>query len=108
MCGMCGLWGSTDHWSNPARLPGATPGQANMQRVRIQQADAISSFTRKAGAVVRDWGQSSWIVENFSGGTEIVDSLGAVWAAVERLTGRSMSPLSLELIQPLEAQQRYL
>ncbi len=106
MCGMCGLWGNTDHWSNPAGLPGAVAGAVNVTRARLQQADAVCAFTRSAGATVRDWGQSSWIVETFAGASEIVDSLGAVWAAVERLTGRPVDPLGLDLIQALEARQR--
>ncbi len=105
MCGMCGLWGGTDHWSNPARLPGAERG-VNTTRARALQAGVVSSFTRAGGVTVRDWGQASWVVENFSGGTEIVDSLGSVWPAVEKLTGRRLDPLSPEFLQLLEARQR--
>ena len=107
MCGMCGLWGSTEHWSNPARLPGAEESTSNVLLTRMLQADTITSFTRPVGAVVRDWGQSAWIVENFSGATEIVDNLGSIWACVEKLTGKLVDPLSLDFIQALEERQRY-
>lgn len=102
MCGMCGLWGSVDHWSNPARLPGADVDAVNATRVRLRQAAAISRLTAAVGATVRDWGASSWIVENRSGGTEIVADLGAVWPAVERLTGRPVRLLSTDFLDALE------
>ena len=104
MCGMCGLWGQADHWSNPARLPGAMAEESVLHR-RAAQAAAVTLFTRTAGIAVRDWAQTAWVVESVSGATEIVNGLGDIWAATERLTGKPVDPLSLALIQGFEALQ---
>ena len=104
MCGMCGLWGQTDHWSSPARLP-AAPAEASVLHRRAAQAAAVTMFTRAAGIVVRDWAQTAWVVESVSGATEIVNGLGDIWAAAERLTGQPVDPLSLALIQGFEVRQ---
>lgn len=102
MCGMCGLWGGReDHWSDVSKLPGGRPSEHSVTRSRQAQATLLTRFTRP-GAVVRDWGSTAWLVEGRSGGTEIVASLGEVWAAVARLTGKPLDPLDLALIQSFE------
>lgn len=104
---MCGIWGQTDHWSNPDRLPGGarSGAETSVVRRRQTQAETLSLFTRACGVTVRDWAQTSWMVESVSGSTEMVNGLGDVWSAVERLTGKSIDPLALALIQAFEARQ---
>lgn len=104
MCGMCGLWGQTGHWSDPARLPGTRVEESVLHR-RAAQAAAVTLFTRSSGISVRDWAQTAWVVESVSGATEIVNSLGDIWAAAERLSGKPVDPLSLLLIQGFEVRQ---
>lgn len=103
---MCGLWGAQDHWSDPARLPSRARQPESSLRNRMAQAATISQFTRMVGVSVRDWCQSSWVVENTAGVTEIVSTLPDVWLAAERLGGRRVDPLALPFIQAFEARQR--
>jgi hypothetical protein len=71
--------------------------------LRLSQAAAISSFTEAAGVSVRDWMQSSWIVENRAGASEIVDTLPDVWLSIDRLSDRDLDPLSPDFIRRVEA-----
>ncbi len=103
MCGMCGLWGGFGHWSDAHRLPTDTVSGRPLAALRLSQAAAISSFTEAAGVSVRDWMQSSWIVESRSGASEIVDTLPDIWLSVERLSNGELDPLSPEFIRLVEA-----
>lgn len=102
MCGMCGIWGSTMHWSSPAQLFKNSDREINIPRTRLLQASGISRFTRLIGVNVRDWGQSTWIVEHLSGASEIVNSLPEIWGAAARLSGREIDLLQPETIRRLE------
>jgi hypothetical protein len=102
---MCGLWGREDHWSGAARLPGGLQAEPPLMRSRQAQAALLSRFTRPH-ALVRDWGASAWVVEGRTGGSEVVSTLGDVWQAVERLTGKPVDPLDLAWIQSFEGAAR--
>jgi hypothetical protein len=95
MCGLCGLWGETAHWTSVASRPDAKRGAARLTpRLRALQQASIEREVRPLGLSVRDWSASSWIVSNASGASEIVGSLPEVWRACEALSGRRLDPLS--------------
>lgn len=96
MCGLCGLWGETSHWTSIATAPGAQSEAARRlpARARAQQQASIERIGTRIGVSVRDWSGSSWIVSNASGASEIVGSLPAVWAAAEALSGKRIDPLA--------------
>jgi len=50
-----------------------------------------------------DWQGSSFLLSSPTGRTEIVDDLGHLWAAAERLSGAPIDPLSPEVIAAFEA-----
>lgn len=100
MCGLCGLWGETAHWTSVAARP---DGQKHLAtsltpRLRMLQQASIDRAVRSFGLSVRDWNSSTWIVSNASGASEIVGSLPGVWRACERLAGRRLDPLSPPLL----------
>jgi hypothetical protein len=43
-----------------------------------------------------------YIVRDRKGRAEVVDDLGGLWAAAERLAGRPLDPLDPALLAPLE------
>lgn len=91
---MCGAWGGVDHWSNAARLPGASGAETPPLRLRMLQEQALRNLALHAGVTVRDWQHTAWLVEHPSGATEVAESLPRVWEAVARLTGRTPDPLA--------------
>lgn len=107
MCGMCGIWSGMGHWSSPGRRPGG-PGRdplpvAPPAAARIAQARALAMIGAHAGITVRDWMLTSWILEDRSGGSMIVETLPEVWAGVARLSGSAIDPLDETFIARMEA-----
>ncbi|MER1967576.1 hypothetical protein [Castellaniella sp. GW247-6E4] len=50
---------------------------------------------------VSDWQGSKYLLSTFTGKTELVDNLGQLWPAVERLTGGIADPLSPAVLERL-------
>jgi hypothetical protein len=49
-----------------------------------------------------DWQGTAFVLSSATGKTEIVDNLGHLWTAVERLTGKPCDPLDARLITVME------
>lgn len=100
MCGLCGLWGETAHWTSVSARPDDGKSQAARltPRLRALQQASIERAVRPFGLSVRDWSGSSWVVSNASGASEIVGSLPEVWRACETLSGRRIDPLSAPML----------
>ncbi len=95
MCGVCGVLGGPAHWSSTqGRLQLA--GAATARAERARNAKLLNRITRTRGLSVSDWQGSSFVVAGATGGQEVVESLGEVWAAMDRLGGRSIDPLADE------------
>ncbi len=94
MCGLCGLFG-TDHWAETAAHPGAFTGPAARtgRGERLHRAAVVNAALLPVRMRVADFQASRYVVSAPTGGTAIVDDLGGVWAAVERLRGAALDPL---------------
>jgi hypothetical protein len=57
------------------------------------------------GVVVKDWSGSSYLLTSRTGRTAIVDTLGDIWGAAERLCGRSIDPLDEGYLATLVSHQ---
>lgn len=96
MCSLCGVLGGKEHWSDSASAPAAFAGRAEPQtRLRERQARArlLNVVLKHYGVVVSDWSGSSYLLTSRTGRTAIVETIGEVWSAAERLSGRSCDPL---------------
>jgi hypothetical protein len=95
MCSVCGVLGGPAHWSSSQgrlQLAGATTLRAD----RARSVELLNRIARTRGMMVSDWQGSSFVVAGATGGQEVVNSLGDVWAAMDRLGGRSIDPLGDE------------
>ena len=54
------------------------------------------------GLTLSDWQASSFVLSTATGKTELVEDLGHLWAAAEKLLGRPCDPLDPDLIIRLE------
>ena len=105
MCALCGvLRRRASHWTDAAARPGVfTRNVDPLQRRRERSA---SRRLRQPGAGLlradaqRLAGAASFILSTATGKTELVDDLGHLWAAAERLLGRPCDPLDPDLIDP--------
>ena len=106
MCALCGVLGGTGHWSEPVARPGlyatAADDAVQRRRERAHRIACASRLLRPYGLTLSDWQASSYVLSTATGKTELVETLGHLWAAAERLAGRSCDPLDPDLIVRLE------
>ncbi|MBK3397213.1 MULTISPECIES: hypothetical protein [Methylobacterium] len=96
MCGLCGAFGAPDHWSDGVARPG--PAQAG-RRARAEAANRVLGLY---GLRLAAWADR-YTLSGRTGRTALVDHLGTLWPAAERLAGRPCDPLDLAIIVALEA-----
>jgi hypothetical protein len=96
MCALCGVLGGKGHWSDTASAPEAFAGRTELQtRSRERQARVriLNSAVKHYGIAVKDWSGTAYLLTGATGRTAIVDTLGDLWGAVERISGRKLDPL---------------
>jgi hypothetical protein len=106
MCALCGVLGSSLHWTDAAARPGLFTRNIDGVQRRRERAHRIACASRVLGVyglTLSDWQASSFILSTATGKTELVDDLGHLWAAAERLLGHPCDPLDPDLIIRLEA-----
>jgi hypothetical protein len=96
MCALCGVLGGKGHWSDSASAPAAFAGRSEPQtrlRERQYRTRLLNAVLKHHGVVVKDWSGSAYLLTSLTGRTAIVDTIGELWGAAERLSGRTMDPL---------------
>jgi len=96
MCGLCGILGGKGHWSDSASAPGVFARRSEPQtRMRERQGRTrlLNTVLKHHGVVVKDWSGDSYLLTGLTGRTAIIDTVGDLWPAAERLTGRTIDPL---------------
>ena len=104
MCALCAVLGSSNHWTDSAgRQEFHVDGNKITRRYeRGRRAALIKPFVEYLGLDLNDWGGSSWLIDDRAGRrSEEVYALPDIWAAAERLAGRSCDPLDPDLIEYL-------
>ncbi|HLJ64119.1 MAG TPA: hypothetical protein VKT70_08445 [Stellaceae bacterium] len=105
MCALCGVLGGAEHWTAAAARPGVftrNTDAASRRRERIGQVAAANRILKHYRVGAADWQGTAFVLSTATGKTEIVDNLGHLWTAAERLTGKPCDPLDAELITALE------
>ena len=104
MCGLCGIFSEDAHWASRLDAGVGRPDEAGNPHVgpavrRLARARRIAVLNRMlAGSHVRvsDWQGSHYRLEGATGKTELVDGLGLLWPAIERMRGRPFDPLEAD------------
>lgn len=97
MCGLCGMFGAVEHWTQGAGDAG--PGRHAERQHQVRVANAVLGLH---GLRCADW-QGRLMVTGPTGKSLVVDHLGALWPAAERLAGRPIDPLDPSVITRVEA-----
>lgn len=105
MCSLCGVLGGAEHWSDAAARPGVFT--RNVERIdrRRERANRVTAANRilvAYGLTLSDWQGSSFVLANKTGKGEVVEDLGHLWPAAERMLGRPCDPLDPALVARLE------
>lgn len=104
MCALCGMLSGKGHWSDSASAPAVFAGRAEAQtRIRERQARTriLNRVLKQHGIVVKDWSGNSYLLTSLTGRTALVDTIGELWGAAERLSGRTFDPLDETYLQTL-------
>ena len=92
MCGLCGIFGETSHWSTQ----GVARGTSRRQRFfRLQAVNRVLGLVNYA---IRDFSGTEYVVSSPTGSQTMVKEMGQLWQNVETMRGRPLDPLDEALI----------
>jgi hypothetical protein len=92
MCALCGAL-LTSHWAE----------SGSGRRERILRARLVGRVLAHFGLELTDWAGRVYLVHDRKGKTAVVDDLGGLWTAAERLAGRPLDPLDPALVASLRS-----
>jgi len=111
MCVLCGQdFVAQVHWTDRhledrarAAAPGSDPvaHQGERRRERAHRVVLTNGILHHYGLKLGDWNGSKYVLRDRKGRTEIVQDLGSLWPAAEKLAGRPLDPLDPALRESL-------
>jgi len=106
MCALCGVLGTSKHWTDAPAGPGLpapdVDAGSRRRRERMRRVAAANRVFRHYHMTLADWQGSAFALSTFTGKTELVENPSHLWAAAERLLGRPCDPLDDELLASLD------
>jgi hypothetical protein len=90
MCALCSAL-LTSHWAETG----------SGRRERVFRARLVNRVLAHFGLELTDWAGRVYLLRDRKGKTAVVDDLGGLWAAAERLAGRPLDPLDPDLVASL-------
>jgi hypothetical protein len=103
MCGLCGVLGAEDHWTDAAARPETFGDRRTPRRQeRFARIALANRILRHYGLKLGDFEGQSYVLRAATGRAELVPHLAGMWSAAERLAGGPCDPLAPELIAALE------
>jgi hypothetical protein len=91
MCTLCGVL-LTSHWAE----------RDSGRRERVLRVRLLNRVLAHFGLELGDWSGRVYLLRDRKGKTAVVDDLGSLWAAAERLAGRPLDPLDPALLAALQ------
>ena len=105
MCSLCGVLGGNEHWADAVARPGVftrNTERAGRRRERMNRVRLANHALAQFGMSLSDWQGAAFLLSTRTGKTEIIDDLGHLWPAAEKLASRVCDPLSPEVIAAME------
>lgn len=105
MCGLCGILGVEEHWSETAGRPKifASEQRAPTRRQeRLARIAITNNVLAHYGLQLGDWQGRSHLLKNKVGRTEVIGSIAAIWPVAAQLAGVVCDPLDPDLLSHLE------
>lgn len=106
MCSLCGVIGGNEHWTDAAARPGVFTRNVerfDRRRERARRVAAANRVLAAFGMSLSDWQGSAFVLATRTGKSEMIEDLGHLWPAAERLSGRPCDPLDATFIARMEA-----
>lgn len=104
MCEVCAIFGAGEHWSDFGRARNQTFPFADIKFYRTERARRLALIGRivaPAGLGIEDWDGEVAAVHDAAGRSVLCPTLGDIWSAAERLSGRVIDPLSDDFLEGL-------
>lgn len=109
MCSLCGVIGGNEHWTDAVARPGVysrNVERLDRRRERARRVASVNRVLRAFSMSLTDWQGASFVLATPTGKSEMIDDLGHLWSAAERLTGRIFDPLDVCFIRAMEEADR--
>jgi hypothetical protein len=101
VCSLCGVL-SEGTWAE--RDPGADGGPRSRHaraRDRLHRVQVLNRVLDHFGLRVQDWENATYVLHDAKGRQVLIEDLGGLWSAAERLVGRPLDPLDPGLVAAL-------
>ncbi|MFN0313565.1 MAG: hypothetical protein ACKVQA_00810 [Burkholderiales bacterium] len=108
MCGLCGILGGQEHWTDAVAREGVYTRNHSPQERRRERANRIRTANEALkifGLKLEDWQSNSYILRTVTGTSEVFDSLNHLWPTAEKMVGRPCDPLNEGFIKRLEERE---
>ncbi len=105
MCSLCGVIGGGTHWTDAAAAPEAVRRRNGQPTRRQERASRIALANRILGHYrlkLAEFEGQSYVLRGATGRQTLVPDLVSLWAAAEKLAGRTCDPLEPQLLEALE------
>lgn len=110
MCILCGELLTHVHWTDrrslgadsDRRVTAGGPEGRMRQREKTQRVKLLKILLRYYGLTIDQWSGMGYVLSDRKGNTTMIDDLGALWPAAEKLAGRSLDPLDPGFLEALE------
>ncbi|MBX9457527.1 MAG: hypothetical protein KL863_16765 [Rhizobium sp.] len=105
MCSLCGVLGGNEHWADAVARPGVytrNVERIDRRRERVNRVREANRILAAYALTLSDWQGSSYVIASRTGKSEIIEDLGHLWPAAERMIGRACDPLDPDIITRLE------
>ena len=104
MCSLCGILAGRGHWTDSASSPEIFAGRIEPHttaRERQHRIRILNVVLGHYGLSLSDWATSRYVLRSATGRTTLVENLGELWPAAERLIGRPVDPFDPALLAAL-------
>ncbi|HEV3103991.1 MAG TPA: hypothetical protein VG426_16820 [Candidatus Dormibacteraeota bacterium] len=106
MCVLCGDLVGDPHWTERSVQGGHVggfAGETNRRQARYRRTRILNSVLRSNNlSVHEDLSGTNYVLGNGKGSQEVVQHLGQLWPAADKLAGRRLDPLDDGLLTALE------
>ncbi len=105
MCGLCGIFGAEDHWTDAAgntTVFGNRRLEQTRRQERLYRVGLANKVLEHYGLKLRDWQGTAYVLSTRTGQAVMVDHLAAMWPVAARLAKRPCDPLDAALVAALE------
>lgn len=102
MCVLCGELIMNAHWTENHNRENGMTDQRRRRRSRIKRAVLSNRILSYYGLQLAEWNGTKYVLSDKKGSTLIIQDMGDMWPAVQKMSGHLPDPLDPRLWQHLK------